>query len=124
MQKITLAHEIPRRPDPGPELGLGLGTIDQRVPSHRSTNVFESPASSIEEPTAKQYVARTQDTSSSSLSSAGRLGDGTIDHEGAAPAGDASPTTEPDANMTTAIAATINRAIRRRRICMIPSITN
>jgi len=80
MQLVALTHDTADRNDGEPE--LGLGTIDQLVPSHRSTNV---PASCVS-PTATQSAALTHDTPEK-YPAAGGVGLVTIDHDdGVAPA--------------------------------------
>jgi hypothetical protein len=67
---VLLVHDTPYSSDPPVPVGLGLGTIAQLVPFHRSTSVPDA-----EDPTAKQLVALVHDTS---YSAPGGLGLGTI----------------------------------------------
>ena len=85
-QLVVLGHETPNRLVSVAPFGVGLGTIFQLVPSHRSINVLASTdvdARTETSPTAKQLVGLEQATASSSgsLSTASDtgLGLGTID---------------------------------------------
>ncbi len=74
---VVLAQDTSYRPR-SPAPGLGLGTIDQRVPSHRSTSVLVAEAVK-ELPTAMQNVVLAQDTPVRLLWPEPALGLGTID---------------------------------------------
>jgi hypothetical protein len=63
-QLVVLGHATPFRRLIAAPAGLGLGTIDQLVPFHRSTNVVVAPLAS-ELPTAKQLVGLVHATSES-----------------------------------------------------------
>jgi hypothetical protein len=63
-QLDVLGHDTPSRAEPVAPPGFGLATIDQLVPSQRSTNVFwPGPLAA---PTAKQLVVLAHDTPFSS----------------------------------------------------------
>jgi hypothetical protein len=73
---VAVEHDTPERLLERAPRGFGLATIDQRAPSHRSTNVFVDDA-----PTAKQLVAVEHDTPEKLLRDARVVrGPSTIDH--------------------------------------------
>ena len=68
MQLVEVGHDTPSRKLNGRAVGLGLGTIAQRTPFQRSTNVLATDKSlSPAYPTAVQLVAVGQDTPASVL---------------------------------------------------------
>ena len=68
LQFVVLGHDTLSRPLEVTPLGLGLATIDQLVPFHRSTKVAPADPSGEEPPTASQFVVLTHDTPLRSVS--------------------------------------------------------
>jgi len=82
-QSVAFEHDTALNVTSVTPAGVGLATIDQLVPSHRSINVWDVEVvdvSTLSSPTAKQLVELEHDTPSNSTAArAGGLGLATID---------------------------------------------